>query len=37
LLKGDVKDGEPVIVAREGDKLIFKQKTPPTAASGVTP
>ena len=37
LLKGDVKDGEPVVVARDGDKLIFKQKTPPTAASGVTP
>jgi ATP-dependent Clp protease ATP-binding subunit ClpC len=37
LLKGDVKDGEPVVVAREGDKLIFKQKTPPAAASGVTP
>ena len=37
LLKGDVKDGEPVVVAREGDKLIFKQKTPPTAPSGVTP
>ncbi|MES2692070.1 MAG: hypothetical protein V4773_01265, partial [Verrucomicrobiota bacterium] len=37
LLRGEVKDGEPVIVARDGDKLIFKQKTPPTAASGVTP
>jgi ATP-dependent Clp protease ATP-binding subunit ClpC len=37
LLKGDVKDGEPVVVARDGDKLIFKQKTPPTAPSGVTP
>ena len=37
LLRGDVKDGEPVIVAREGDKLIFKQKTPPAAPSGVTP
>ncbi len=37
LLRGDIKDGEPVIVAREGDKLIFKQKTPPAAPSGVTP
>jgi ATP-dependent Clp protease ATP-binding subunit ClpC len=37
LLRGDVKDGEPVVVARDGDKLIFKQKTPPTAPSGVTP
>src|SRR6185369_11909517 len=27
LLKGDVKDGEVTIVARDGDKLIFKQKT----------
>ena len=35
---GEVKDGEPCIVARDGDKLFFKQKTPPTAASsGVTP
>ncbi len=37
LLRGEVKDGEPVIVSRDGDKLIFKQKTPPAAASGVTP
>jgi ATP-dependent Clp protease ATP-binding subunit ClpC len=36
LLKGEVKDGEPVVVARDGDKLIFKQKTPPAAPSGVT-
>ncbi len=36
LLRGDVKDGEPCIVDREGDKLIFKQKTP-TADSGVAP
>jgi ATP-dependent Clp protease ATP-binding subunit ClpC len=35
LLRGDVKDGEPVLVARDGDKLIFKQKTPPAAPSGV--
>src|SRR3954466_5906483 len=35
LLRGDVKDGEPVVVARDGDKLIFKQKTPPTAPSAV--
>src|SRR3954467_14540777 len=37
LLRGDIKDGEPVVVARDGEKLIFKQKTPPTAPSGVTP
>ena len=29
LLRGDVKDGEPCLVERDGDKLIFKQKTPP--------
>lgn len=36
LLRGDVKDGEPCVVDREGDKLTFKQKTP-TADSGVAP
>jgi ATP-dependent Clp protease ATP-binding subunit ClpC len=36
LLKGEVKDGEPVLVVREGDKLIFKQKTP-AADTGVAP
>ncbi|MBL9190511.1 MAG: ATP-dependent Clp protease ATP-binding subunit [Opitutaceae bacterium] len=36
LLKGEVKDGEPVLVAREGDKLIFKQKAPPAAATEVS-
>ncbi len=36
LLKGDIKDGEPVIVSREGDKLIFKQKAPPATPSEVT-
>ena len=36
LLKGDIKDGEPVIVSRDGDKLIFKQKAPPAAPSEVT-
>jgi len=36
LLRGDVKDGEPCVVGRDGDKLIFKQKTP-TADSGVAP
>jgi ATP-dependent Clp protease ATP-binding subunit ClpC len=35
LLRGDIKDGEPVVVTRDGDKLIFKQKTPPAAPSGV--
>ncbi|MDP3073981.1 MAG: ATP-dependent Clp protease ATP-binding subunit [Opitutaceae bacterium] len=36
LLKGEVKDGEPVLVAREGDKLIFKQKAPPAAPTEVS-
>ena len=36
LLRGDVKEGEAVIVERDGEKLTFKQKTPP-AATGVTP
>jgi ATP-dependent Clp protease ATP-binding subunit ClpC len=36
ILRGDVKDGEPVMVVREGEKLIFKQKTP-TADTGVAP
>ncbi len=33
LLKGEVRDGEPVLVARDGDKLVFKQNAPPTAQS----
>ncbi|RFC47607.1 MAG: ATP-dependent Clp protease ATP-binding subunit ClpC [Verrucomicrobia bacterium] len=36
ILRGEVKDGEPVLVVREGEALIFKQKTP-TADTGVTP
>ena len=36
ILRGDVKDGEPVVVTREGDKLVFQQKTP-MADSGVAP
>ncbi len=36
LLRGDVKDGEPCIVDREGDKLVFQQKAP-AADSGVAP
>jgi ATP-dependent Clp protease ATP-binding subunit ClpC len=36
LLRGEVKDGEPCVVDREGDKLVFKQKTP-TADTGVAP
>jgi ATP-dependent Clp protease ATP-binding subunit ClpC len=36
ILRGEVKDGEPCLVERDGDKLIFKQKTP-TADTGVAP
>ncbi|HTJ78863.1 MAG TPA: ATP-dependent Clp protease ATP-binding subunit [Rariglobus sp.] len=37
LLRGDVKDGESVLVIRNGDKLEFKQKDPaqPAADTGV--
>jgi ATP-dependent Clp protease ATP-binding subunit ClpC len=34
LLRGDVKEGEPVAVSREGEQLIFKQKAP-AADTGV--
>ena len=36
ILRGDVKDGEPVLVTRDGDKLVFKQQAP-TADTGVAP
>jgi len=35
LLRGDVKEGEPILVVRNGDKLEFKAKSP-TSESGVT-
>ena len=35
LLRGEVRDGEPCVVDREGEKLIFKQHTPPAAPSEV--
>ena len=35
LLRGEVKDGEPCLVSRDGDKIVFKQKTPPATPSGV--
>jgi ATP-dependent Clp protease ATP-binding subunit ClpC len=35
ILRGDVKEGEPVMVSRDGDKLVFMQKTPPAPATGV--
>jgi len=36
LLKGEVKEGEPILVVRNGDKLEFKAKLP-SAESGVAP
>jgi ATP-dependent Clp protease ATP-binding subunit ClpC len=36
LLRGDVKEGEPILVVRKDDKLEFRQKTP-TADTGVAP
>jgi ATP-dependent Clp protease ATP-binding subunit ClpC len=36
LLRGEIKDGEPCLVDRDGDKLSFKQKAP-AADSGVAP
>jgi ATP-dependent Clp protease ATP-binding subunit ClpC len=35
LLRGEIKEGDPVIVGREGEKLTFKQKSP-AADTGVT-
>ncbi|MDD3179634.1 MAG: ATP-dependent Clp protease ATP-binding subunit [Opitutaceae bacterium] len=36
LLRGEIKEGDPILVVRNGDKLEFKQKTP-AADSGVAP
>ena len=36
LLRGEVKEGEPIMVVRSGDKLEFKTKSP-TTESGVAP
>ena len=36
LLRGEVKEGEPILVIRSGDKLEFKTKSP-TTESGVSP
>lgn len=35
LLRGEVKEHEPILVVRNGDKLEFKTKSP-TAESGVS-
>ncbi len=36
LLRGEIKEGEPVLVSRVGEKLVFNQKTP-AADTGVAP
>ena len=35
LLRGDIRDGEPCLVDRDGEKLVFSQRTPPTTATEV--
>jgi ATP-dependent Clp protease ATP-binding subunit ClpC len=35
ILRGEIKEGEPVVVTRDGEKLSFMQKTPPAPAPGV--
>jgi ATP-dependent Clp protease ATP-binding subunit ClpC len=37
MLKGTIKDGEPILVVRDGDKLGFKQKETAAGATGVSP
>jgi ATP-dependent Clp protease ATP-binding subunit ClpC len=37
VLKGTLKDGEPILVVRDGDKLGFNQKEPAGGATGVSP
>ena len=34
VLRGAIKEGEPILVVREGDKLEFRQKEPATGATG---
>jgi ATP-dependent Clp protease ATP-binding subunit ClpC len=36
VLRGAIKEGEPILVVREGDKLEFRQKEPATGATGVS-
>jgi ATP-dependent Clp protease ATP-binding subunit ClpC len=37
LLRGAIKDGDPVMVVREGDKLEFRQQAAASGATGVSP
>ncbi len=36
ILRGDVREGEPVLIGRDGEKLTFVQKAPPAAPAGAT-
>ena len=36
VLRGTLKDGEPILVVRDGEKLDFKQKEPAAGATGVS-
>jgi ATP-dependent Clp protease ATP-binding subunit ClpC len=36
VLRGTLKDGEPILVVRDGEKLDFKQKEPAGGATGVS-
>jgi ATP-dependent Clp protease ATP-binding subunit ClpC len=37
ILRGEIKEGESVLVVRDGEVLNFKQKTPPATTTGVAP
>jgi ATP-dependent Clp protease ATP-binding subunit ClpC len=37
ILRGEIKEGEAVMVGRDGEVLNFKQKTPPANTTGVAP
>jgi ATP-dependent Clp protease ATP-binding subunit ClpC len=37
ILRGDIKEGEPVQVGRDGEKLSFMQKSPPPSAEAGAP
>jgi len=37
VLRGTLKDSEPIVVIRDGDRLDFKQKEPAAGATGVSP
>src|SRR5208282_5156961 len=37
ILRGEIKEGEPVVVSRDGERLTFMQKTPPAATEVTSP